>query len=92
MGVERAENGGEKPENNISKGGGFCPGRYEGGSGRRKTVRWNLEEEPAICNLQELKSEEKKSEEEKMQEQKRKEEPYADEGPSTVIFVRAADT
>ena len=84
MGVERAENGGEKPENNISKGGGFCPGRYEGGSGRRKTVRWNLEEEPAICNLQELKQ--------NREEQKRKEGPGADEGPSTVIFVRAADT
>ena len=84
MGVERAENGGEKPENNISKGGGFCPGRNEGGSGRRKTVRWNLEEEPAICNLQELKQ--------NREEQKRKEGPGADEGPSTVIFVRAAYT
>ena len=89
MDVERVENGWEKPENNISKGSGFCPGRNEGGSGRRKTVRWNLEEEPAICSLQELKRERG---EQKMQELKRKEEPYADEGPSTVIFVRAADT
>ena len=84
MDVERVENGWEKPENNISKGSGFCPGRNEGGSGRRKTVRWNLEEEPAICNLQELKQ--------NREEQKRKEGPGADEGPSTVIFVRAADT
>ena len=73
--MERAENGRKKPD--MSKAIGFCPGQTEGGSGRRKRVRWNLEEDPEVC----------------LQEQKRENPDANEGPSlvSTVIFVRAAN-